>query len=293
MTDPGALALEPSLSARQIASAIEHDEFELYYQPLVDMSDASLFGIEALIRWNHPQRGVLSPAEFIPLAEESGLIVPIGAWALRQACTDYRQLQPTGDNLLLSVNVSSRQLDEPNFLTELADILRQTRMPAHLLQLEITEGIFLRDSLRVGALFNAMRALGIKIAFDDFGTGYSSLSYIERFPVDTLKVDQSFVEHIGDRHVSNEIVHLIIHLATTVGMSVTAEGVESPEQAAALMDIGCNIAQGFLYSHPLPLNSIMKLLQPPSLEPLPSHGSKMPSRCAPAWIPLVPRYAIP
>jgi EAL domain-containing protein (putative c-di-GMP-specific phosphodiesterase class I) len=182
------------------------------------------------------------------LVEETGLIVAIGSWVLRQACTDFQFLQqPFGGDLVLSVNVSSRQLDEPTFLAQLSSVIKQTGIDPHLLQLEITEGIFLRDSLRIGALFQAIRALGVKIAFDDFGTGYSSLSYLERYPVDMVKIDQYFV----------------VRLAHAIGMSVSAEGVENREQAAALSGFGCNIAQGYLYSQPLSFHALTWMLAHP------------------------------
>lgn len=247
----------------QLESAIKHEEFELYYQPLIDVRDGSMYGVEALIRWNHPERGLLQPAEFVPVAEATGLIVPIGSWVLRQACSDFRLMGSSNGNLLLSVNVSSLQLDEPEFLSELVDIIQETEMTPHLLQLEITEGIFLGDSLRIGVLFQAIRALGVKIAFDDFGTGYSSLSYLGTYPADVVKIDQSFVQRIGKGSGNADILKMIVRLAHAIGMSVSAEGVESPEQAAALSGFGCNIAQGYLYSRPICLSAIMAMLENP------------------------------
>jgi len=171
-------------------------------------------------------------------------------------------MQPySSSNLLLSVNISSLQLDEPAFISGLSDILRETRINPGLLQLEITESIFLRDSMRVGALFQAIRALGVKIAFDDFGTGYSSLSYLAAYPADVVKIDRYFVQRMSKSYVHTEIVQLIIHLAQTIGMNVSAEGVESSDQAAALSQLGCNIAQGFLYSPALPISSITSMLE--------------------------------
>jgi diguanylate cyclase len=249
------------LTAQQLEAALERDEFELYYQPLINLMDASICGVEALIRWNHPKLGQVMPAQFIPFAEESGMIVALGTWALRQACTEMRLLRPEHQEVLLSVNVSARQLDEPDFVRGLADILEATGVPARLLQLEITESIFLRDAMRVGALFQAIRALGVKIAFDDFGTGYSSLSYLAKYPVDLLKVDQSFVQRMNDGHASKEIVQLIVRLAQVIGLNVSAEGVEDPEQAAALLGLGCTVAQGYLYSRPVPLHMMVAMLE--------------------------------
>ena len=257
---------------RQLALALQRNEFEMYYQPLIDMRDRSMYGVEALIRWHHPELGLLNPAEFIPLAEETGLIVPMGAWALRQACMDLRGLQESPEaaessrELMLSVNVSARQLEEPAYLAELSEIVRETGIRPRLLQLEITESIFLRDSLRIGGLLNAMRAMGIRIAFDDFGTGYSSLSYLEKFPVDLLKIDRYFVQRMSKSYVHTEIVQMMVDLAHTIGMSVSAEGVENHEQAEALTRFGCNIAQGFLYSKPVPLLGIEAMLEPAAAE---------------------------
>jgi EAL domain-containing protein (putative c-di-GMP-specific phosphodiesterase class I) len=252
-------ALTPT---QELEFALGRDEFELYYQPLIDNRDRSIHGVEALIRWHHPERGLLNPADFIPLAEGSGLIVAMGSWALRQACIDHRSLQQCSNrDLLLSVNVSTRQLEEPAFISDLADIIRQTGMVSSMLQLEITESIFLKDSMRIGALFQAIRSLGVKIAFDDFGTGYSSLNYLATYPIDLVKIDQYFVQRMSKSYVHSEIVQLIVNLARTIGLNVSAEGVEDRDQADALSRLGCNIAQGYLYSRPLPLTSLTAMLE--------------------------------
>jgi EAL domain-containing protein (putative c-di-GMP-specific phosphodiesterase class I) len=169
--------------------------------------------------------------------------------------------ESSATELMLSVNVSPRQLEEATYLAELAAIVRETGMAPRLLQLEITESIFLRDSLRIGGLFNAIRAMGVKIAFDDFGTGYSSLSYLERFPVDLVKIDRYFVHRMKMSYVHTEIVQMMVDLAHTIGMSVSAEGVEDVEQAKALSSFGCHVAQGFLYSKPVPLPGITAMLE--------------------------------
>jgi EAL domain-containing protein (putative c-di-GMP-specific phosphodiesterase class I) len=235
-----------------------------------------MHGVEALIRWHHPERGLLNPIDFIPLAEETGNIVAIGSWVLRQACLDHLRLQEfSRRDLLLSVNVSSLQLDEPAFISGLADIIQQTGIAPRLLQLEITESVFLRDSLRVGALLHAIRALGVKIAFDDFGTGYSSLNYLATYPVDVVKIDQQFVQRMSKSFVNSEIVQLIVHLADTIGMNVSAEGVESRDQAEALSQLGCNIAQGYLYSPPMPLNSVTAMLDQTASQPAPRRPGRV------------------
>ncbi len=253
---------EDSMAALQMKlefrSALEKREFEVYYQPLVDMRDRSITGVEALLRWNHPGQGLVSPAKFIPLAEETGHIVAIGSWATRQACIDMQQIQKAfGEHLLLSVNASSRQLEEPSFFSDLSSIINETGIDPRTLQVEITESIFIKDADRIGTLFQKIRDLGVRIAFDDFGTGYSSLSYLAKYPIDTLKIDQSFVQNMQKGSVNSDIVQLVISMSHTIGMKVSAEGVEEPEQAAALIDLGCNIAQGYLYSRPVSLNELM------------------------------------
>jgi EAL domain-containing protein (putative c-di-GMP-specific phosphodiesterase class I) len=270
-------ALE-ALTTMQLELALVRDEFELYYQPLIDTRDHSVHGVEALVRWHHPERGLVGPMDFIPLAEETGNIVAIGSWVLRRACTDHRRLQAfSRRELLLSVNVSTLQLDEPAFLSDLADIIHETGIAPHVLQLEITESVFLGDSLRIGALFHAIRALGVRIAFDDFGTGYSSLNYLATYPVDVVKIDRHFVQRMSKSYVHTEIVQLIIHLAVTIGMSVSAEGVEDQDQAEALSRLGCNVAQGYLYSPPLPLNSLFAMLEQRAPQPVPRRPRSVPT----------------
>lgn len=254
-------ATEP-YTAAELEYALSRRQFEVYYQPLIDVRDHSIQGIEALIRWHHPQRGLLNPAEFIPLAEETGLIVPLGAWVLRQACSDFGRLQHLFPNQpLLSVNLSPLQLDEPAFVPNLVDLLRRTGIAPSSLQLEITESVILKHSARVSALFHALRAHGVRIAFDDFGTGYCSLNYLADYPADIVKIDQHFIQCMGTSHVHAEIVGSIIRLAHRLGMRVYAEGVESREQADTLSRLGCNIAQGFLFSPALPVDGIAALLE--------------------------------
>jgi diguanylate cyclase (GGDEF)-like protein len=246
----------------RLKAAIENDEFLLYYQPLVDMRDSSITGMEALIRWNHPVNGIVGPGTFIDLAEETGHIRAIGAWVLQQACSDLLLMQKHFDQpLLMSVNVSSRQLDDALFFKNLVTLLKSSKVKPSCLQLEITESIFLKDAARIGQLFKEIRELGVKIAFDDFGTGYSSLSYLERYPVDTLKIDQSFVRNMGHSSASADILRLLIDLADATGMKVFAEGVEETEQASTLITYGCNLAQGYLYSKPVPRDAMVNLLR--------------------------------
>jgi diguanylate cyclase (GGDEF)-like protein/PAS domain S-box-containing protein len=246
----------------QLRAALEHNEFELYYQSLVKLKEQRVYGVEALLRWNHPSRGRLNPDEFIGLAEEMGLIVPMGRWALRQACSDLQTMKLAhGDNLCLSVNVSPRQLEETGFLDDLASVLRETQIDPKELQLEITESIFLQDAQRIGNIFQEIRSQGVSIGFDDFGTGYSSLGYLEQYPIDTLKIDQSFVHNMSANHTRASIVRMIVQLAQEIGITVSAEGVETAEQASLLRACGCNLVQGYLYGKPVPLPEMLKRLR--------------------------------
>ena len=250
-------ALNALRAASEIRRALRGSEFELHYQPLVNLRDAKVYGVEALLRWNHPERGKVNPSDFISLAEEMGLINDIGRWVIQQAIADVQGLATNQrKDLLLSVNVSSKQLESETFLSELKETLDQARFSPSSLQLEITESIFLRDADRIGELLKAIRALGVKIAFDDFGTGYSSISYLERYPVDMLKIDQYFVQNLGSGQTNAEVIQIMVRLAGVFGMVVAAEGVEEDSQAAALIEAGCEIAQGYLYSSPMPLSEI-------------------------------------
>lgn|GEM_PF-5342070 len=253
---------------KELKRAIEEEEFVLWYQPLVDMRDGSIYGSEALIRWQHPVRGLLGPYTFIRLAEETGHIIEIGNWVLRKACGEFYKFQENSSRqLLLSLNVSSKQLELPGYFDLLTQTLEETGMPANQLQLEITESILMSEPALMGPLLQRIRALGIKIAFDDFGTGYSSLSYIQKFPVDTLKIDQSFVRSLIDSSVNGKIIQFILGMSEALGMSVSVEGVETEFEATTLLGFGCRIAQGFLYSRPVEKEKFFSLLKQKSLIP--------------------------
>lgn len=253
---------------KELKRAIEEEEFVLWYQPLVDMRDGSIYGSEALIRWQHPVRGLLGPYTFIRLAEETGHIIEIGNWVLRKACGEFYKFQENSSRrLLLSLNVSSKQLELPGYFDLLTRTLEETSMPADQLQLEITESILMSEPAIMGPLLQRIRALGIKIAFDDFGTGYSSLSYIQKFPVDTLKIDQSFVRSLIDSSVNGKIIQFILGMSEALGMSVSVEGVETEFEATTLLGFGCRIAQGFLYSRPVEKEKFFSLLKQKSLIP--------------------------
>ncbi len=237
--------------------ALERREFRLHYQPIVDASGGRVAGFEALIRWVHPTRGMIPPLQFIPAAEEAGLIIPIGAWVLEQACTAAEGWQALGpDPLTISVNVTSQQLLSEQFVENLEGVLARTKLQPELLQLEVTESVLLAGAAIVEPLFKSIRGLGVKIAFDDFGTGYSSLSYLERFQIDTLKIDKSFVDRMNDTSAKSEIIRMIIALAHSLGVKVIAEGIELQSQCDALSQLGCTDMQGYLFSRPIPEDEI-------------------------------------
>jgi diguanylate cyclase (GGDEF)-like protein len=227
-------------------------QLQLYYQPIVSLATDAIVGFEALIRWVHPERGFISPAEFIPVAEETGLIVPIGRWVLHEACNQLRRWQEKpgqAQDLIMSINVSSRQLLQPDFTAQLSQILQATQIPTSSIKLEITESVLMETATCVTDQLVQMRDLGIRLSLDDFGTGYSSLNYLYRFPINNLKIDRSFVDGLGSGQ--DQIVQTIISLAHGLGMDVTAEGVETPEQLARLKTLGCEMGQGYLFSRPV------------------------------------------
>jgi diguanylate cyclase (GGDEF)-like protein/PAS domain S-box-containing protein len=247
----------------ELKAAVQQSQFIIHYQPVIDLRTHHIHGVEALVRWQHPEHGLLGPADFIPLAEQTRLIVPIGAWVLHQACQQFARWQHPSQlahPLVFSVNVSTRQLESPDFLAILIGALNASELDPHSLQLEITESVFLDDAARVGELFREIRDLGVRIAFDDFGSGHSSLCYLEKYPIDTLKIAQPLVHTMLQSPISADIVRHIISLANALGMQVCAEGVEVERQAQSLEQFGCTFAQGHLYSLPLLPDDITALL---------------------------------
>ncbi|MEO0374463.1 MAG: EAL domain-containing protein [Cyanobacteria bacterium P01_A01_bin.17] len=235
--------------------AIERQEFELYYQPILDLDTETLTGFEALVRWHHPERGIVSPAAFIPLAEESGLIEPLGEQILRQACLQMHRWQTEYDNasdITMSVNLSSRQLQSTHFLNMLDAVLAETEVAGAYLALEITESLLLENDQALLKTLHALQERQIQLSLDDFGTGYSSLSYLHRFPIDVLKIDRSFINGMEADSQSYEIVKTITTLAQVLQMTVVAEGVETEQQMSALKALRCNRVQGYFFSKPLP-----------------------------------------
>ncbi|WP_374358063.1 EAL domain-containing protein, partial [Chitinimonas sp.] len=252
---------ERLLIERALRMAIEREEFVLFYQPKVDLRSGLVVGAEALIRWQHPEMGMVSPARFIGLAEESGLIVPIGSWALREACRQTVDWIAEGlPALKMAVNLSARQFREPDLAQLIARTLQETGLPPHLLEIELTEGMMMTDVEQVISVLHELKALGLTLAIDDFGTGYSSLSYLHKFPIDVLKVDQSFVRDI---HASDDqalIALSVISLAHSLKLRAIAEGVETEEQIAYLRRHHCDEIQGYFFSKPLPAKDFMALL---------------------------------
>ncbi|MGB8954486.1 MAG: EAL domain-containing protein, partial [Tumebacillaceae bacterium] len=251
------LALE-----NDMRKALEREEFVVYYQPKVHIASGRVIGMEALVRWQHPTRGLVPPLEFIPLAEENGLIVPLGEWVLRAACEQSQEWIKNGITpMRLSVNLSARQFQQHNLPAVVDGILKETRLPAQYLELEITESITMHDVNKAIATMHDLKQLGIHISIDDFGTGYSSLNYLRMFPIQTLKIDKSFVHDISDDPDDAAIAASIIAMAHSLKLNVIAEGVETTEQLDFLRERNCDEMQGYLFSGPVPASDFEKLLK--------------------------------
>ena len=255
----GLLQLETDL--RQ---ALARDELRLHYQPITALADGRITGVEALIRWEHPRRGRLFPDAFLSLAEETGLIAPIGRWVLREACRAVTRLRaggPAARDVVVAVNLSRRQLFQPDFKGELERLLAETGTPGTSLQLEVTEGVIIEDADVAVSLLAEIRGLGLSLSIDDFGTGYSSLSQLHRLPVSVLKLDRSFVARMTHHHESRELVRAIVSLGHNLGLAVTAEGIETPAQLDELRALRCDYGQGYLFARPEPLDDVLARLQ--------------------------------
>ncbi|KIU33297.1 deubiquitinase [Methylobacterium radiotolerans] len=258
---------EPAMDARLMArrimerdlrDALAREAFEVYYQPIYSLETDRICGFEALLRWNHPVRGFVSPAEFIPIAEELGLIVPLGEWVLRRACEEAARWP---DELKVAVNVSAVQFTSASLVTAVREALRRTGLPGRRLELEITETVLVANPGATTAILHSLRALGVRVAMDDFGTGYSSLSYLRSFPFDKIKIDQSFVRDLCVKDGTDFIVRAVIGLGASLGMTTTAEGVETEAQLAHLRAEGCDEVQGYLFSRPVPVSEVASVIR--------------------------------
>jgi diguanylate cyclase (GGDEF)-like protein len=257
---------EPNMDARMkerrvlelaLRKAFDNGEFELYYQPVLNLDKGKARCCEALLRWHHPERGMVAPAEFIPVAEDIGLIVRLGEWVIRQACADAAQWP---DDICVAVNLSPTQLASKNLMPAVLNALAASQLPPHRLELEITEAVLMQNSEVTLRVLHQLRSLGIRISMDDFGTGYSSLSYLRSFPFDKIKIDRCFIKGLGESSDADAIVQAVTGLAESLHMTTTAEGVETQQQLELVRRLGCTDVQGFYYSRPLPLRELTKIL---------------------------------
>jgi diguanylate cyclase (GGDEF)-like protein/PAS domain S-box-containing protein len=241
----------------ELRNALEREELSNVYQPIVDPADGSIAGFEALVRWNHPERGTVPPLDFIPVAEQNGLIVELGHGVLREACAEAVSWP---EPLRVSVNLSPRQLSDPGLVDSVSAVLNVTGLAPDRLSLEITESAFADDPARALDVLRRLKTLGVRLELDDFGTGYSSLTYVRMFPIDALKIDRSFVQGLCESPEDAAIVEAVISLGRAMGLNVVAEGVESEDQATVLQDLGCRLAQGFLFSRPVPASALAEMV---------------------------------
>jgi EAL domain-containing protein (putative c-di-GMP-specific phosphodiesterase class I) len=256
----------------ELRTAIAERQFELHYQPIVELASSRIVGFEALVRWRHPRRGLIQPMDFIPLAEVSGLIVPLGRLITAEACRQLRILRAGGlgaETLTMSVNVSPRQAIEPGFAAEVGAILIQTGLVPSALVLEITESLMLDASDASDSSLRQLRDMGVRLVVDDFGTGFSALEYFKRFAVQGLKIDRSFIDGLGRSREDTAIVTATLAFARALELSVTAEGVETTDQLERLQELGCLQGQGFLFSRPVPASELPALLAAAAGLPLP------------------------
>ena len=261
-TDMNTARLGELLLEHQLRGALERQELCLFYQPKVDARDGTLRSCEALLRWRHAEEGLLTPDRFLPAAEESGLIVPIGEWVIREACRQVRSWLDAGRQpVRVAVNLSGQQFAHQNIVQLVRDALQEYRLPPQLLELELTETILMRDIERTLVILGELCALGVSLAIDDFGTGYSSLAYLRQFQVHTLKIDRSFVNDIQEGANDAKIASAVIGLAHSLGLRVVAEGVETPLQQAFLANHACDYLQGYLFGKPEPADRFSERLQ--------------------------------
>jgi EAL domain-containing protein (putative c-di-GMP-specific phosphodiesterase class I) len=256
--------LDRAAVKEDLARALSRQQLRLHYQPIVDLVTGDIVGAEALLRWLHPQRGSIPPLTFIPLAEETGLIQPIGRWVLETACSAAAQwqLDRPGSSYQINVNVSAGQLINTDFVEDVARVLHHTGLPAELLTVEITESVLMADLDAVASMLGQLRSIGVRVAIDDFGTGYSGLSYLDRLPVDILKVDKSFVERVDKKSMRPALAGAIVGLGELLGLDSVAEGIETAGQRRAMVDLGCRHGQGYLFSRAVELTTFQAMLAP-------------------------------
>jgi diguanylate cyclase (GGDEF)-like protein len=267
-----------------LAKAIEQQQFHLVYQPIITLGDGTVVGVEALMRWQHPEYGLISPLEFIPIAEETGLIVPLGEWVLREACQQLMQwlnryfpanespVWMASSGLTMSVNLSVRQLLQPNLLERMVEILTETQIPPSALRLEITESVLMEHTQSSNEALLGLKSLGLSLALDDFGTGYSALSYLHQFPLDVLKVDRSFIAKMAEDPKRHQIVQAIVRLADSLDLAVVAEGIETQEHWEQLNQLNCQYGQGYFFSRPLTADAMDDYLAKTAIAPSISLG---------------------
>ena len=241
--------------------ALRNDEFVIFYQPQIHFSTGRLIGVEALLRWRNPELGLVAPDEFIPILEDTGLIIPVGAWVLRTACQQLAEWGRQGlPPVRLAINLSVLQFRDPNLIAEVREALVQSEVNPADIELEITENMVMHGEEETLAILEQLHGLGVRVAVDDFGSGYSSLSYLKRFPIDTLKIDRSFIKEIGENAIDNAIVNAIVVMGHSLQLAVVAEGVETREQAVALESFGCDIQQGYMHGRPVPAEEFAERL---------------------------------
>jgi len=256
-------AIERLQLETDLRKGLERQEFVLHYQPILSLTSNSIVGFEALLRWQHPERGLVSPADFIPITEETGLIVPLGTWVLKEACRQmsiWRSRFHENPPQAMCVNLSCKQFSQPNLVAKIVEVLQEAGLPAECLKLEITESALMEDPKSATQILTQIRELGVRVGLDDFGTGYSSLSYLRSFPIDTIKIDRSFVSQMDQTMENAEIVETIVALAHNLAMDVVAEGVEKPEQRDRLRELTCEYGQGYYFSRPVDSKAIEVLL---------------------------------
>jgi EAL domain-containing protein (putative c-di-GMP-specific phosphodiesterase class I) len=261
-SEMNAQALETLMMASSLKLAVERGELALEYQPRIDLTGSRVIGVEALVRWNHPTLGRIMPGQFISIAEKTGLINPIGEWVLREACRQAVEWRRSGfPHLRVAVNLSARQFNQPDLTDRVAAILAETGLDPRALELEVTESMVMRDPQRAAVILERFREMGVAVAIDDFGTGYSSLSYLKRFPIDYIKIDQSFIRGVPHDAEDTGITSAVIAMAKTLGLKLIAEGVDNHDQLAFLRREGCNEGQGYFISTPIPGDAVQSFIR--------------------------------